>query len=140
MPKARGRPRQQKGVIELSRRPEVDETAPDADGTVEVTFSERHVVDLDPDNRIAVRLELGSWKQLVDFAMIQQIRLDGKWHDVVRYDCAHGEVHAHVYRKGQKLSTRKRICGLSDIEAGYEEAKTALFDGWIENGRRYRDG
>ncbi len=140
MTKAKGRHRQETGLSEISGAPEVDETPLDADGTIEITHTETYVIDLGSDDRIAVRLELGSWKQLVDFAMVQKIRIDGRWRDVVRYDCAHGEVHVHYYRRGQKPPIKKRICGLSDIEDGYKQAETALFDAWEENRRRYFDG
>ncbi|MGH2771497.1 MAG: DUF7718 family protein [Actinomycetota bacterium] len=66
--------------------------------------------------------------------------LDGTWQDVVRYDCAHEEVHVHFFARGSRKSTKKRVADLSDIKIGYEEAAKRLYDDWMENRRRYFHG
>jgi hypothetical protein len=35
---------------------------------------------------------------------------------------------------------KREVCGLDEIEDGYGRAMVALFDGWVENRRRYLDG
>jgi hypothetical protein len=138
MAKAKGRA-QERRLPEISGAPEVDEASQDADeeedGEVEVFH-----VPLTDEDRIVVRLVTGLRSQLLDFALTQQVRDGGQWYDVVRYDCAHDEVHVDRFRKGRRGSVKKSVCGLDQIEDGYEIANNAIFDGWEENRRRYFNG
>lgn len=93
---------------------------------------------LSDDSRAFLRFMIGSRNRLLDFALTQQVRIRGTWHDVVRYDC-HGSVHVHVFgRSGEEL--KKEICDLAEIDRGYETATAAISDGWQENRRRYLHG
>jgi hypothetical protein len=52
-----------------------------------------------------------------------------------------GDVHVHSYRKGRKKPIKKKeICGLGEIEDGYNHAEAAIFGRWEENRRRYFNG
>jgi hypothetical protein len=139
MTKKKGR-QDEKRLPAISGGPEINEASDDIDGEEEPTTTERFLIDLGDDDRVAVRLEIGSWGQLVDFAVVQQTRDGQRWRDVVRYDCSHGDVHLHSFRKGRKDAKKKVLCGLSDIEGGYKQAEDAIFDRWEDNRRRYLNG
>ncbi len=140
MTKAKGRHRRESRLPEISGAPEVEADPPDVDDAEEHVEQMDFPIFLTDDDRGHVRVVTGSWGQLVDFAVAQQVRVDGEWHDVLRYDCAHGTVHLDQYRKGRKKPTKKAVCGLDQIEEGYKEAEEAIFDHWEENRRRYFDG
>jgi hypothetical protein len=135
MTKAKGRAKERR-LPEISGAPEVDEASEDADeekdGKLDVI-----PMPLTEEDRIILRMVTGLRGQLLDFALTQQVRDGGQWRDVVRYDCAHGKVHMDRFTKGQSGATKKEICGLEQIEEGYEIAKDAIFDGWEENRWRY---
>jgi len=138
--KAKGRHRRESQLPEISGAPEVAEASPDADEGDEPGKVEEYKAPLGESDRVVVRIVIGMRGQLLDFALIQQVRDGERWRDVVRYDCSHGEVHEDRYMKGQKGATKKEICGLAEIEDGYKIAEDAIFDGWEENRRRYFDG
>jgi hypothetical protein len=141
MTKAKGRPQRERGLPEISGAPEADEASPDAEEEAEEYGTlEDYPIYLTEDDRAHVRTVRGLRKQLLDFALVQQVKVDGKWCDVVRYDCAHDEVHVDTYRKGRKKPTKKKVCGLDEIEDGYNRAEAAIFDRWQENRRRYFNG
>ena len=137
MTKAKGRHRREARVPEISGAPEV----PEPTSVYEDTRAETYVVDLSQDDRIIVRDVRGSIGQVVDFVLTQEVLIDGEWHVVVRYDCAHGSVHVHRFKRGRRAPmVKKEICALDDIDEGYALAERTLFDGWEENRRRYFDG
>lgn len=140
MTKAKGRHRQERGLPEISGAPEVAKAPLDADEEDEYGDPQEFKVPLGDDDRAVVRMVFGMRGQLLDFALVQQLRDGGRWRDVVRYDCSHGEVHEDRYVKGQRGATKKEICGLGEIEDGYKVAEDAIFEGWEENRRRYFDG
>jgi hypothetical protein len=140
MTKAKGRHRRESRLPEISGAPEVSEEALDADDEEEFGKLEEYLLYLSDDDRALVRMVTGSRSQLLDFAVVQQVHDGGRWHDVVRYDCAHGDVHVHSYWKGRKQPTKKTICSLDEIEDGYKQAETVVVDRWEENRRRYFNG
>jgi hypothetical protein len=140
MTKAKGRHRREAGLPEISGAPEIPKTSPGVDEEPEFGEVEEFKAPLGDDDRVVVRLVTGMRGQLLDFALIQQVRDGGRWRDVVRYDCAHGEVHEDRYVKGRKGATKKEICHLGEIEDGYKYADKAVFDRWEENRRRYFNG
>lgn len=78
--------------------------------------------------------------QLTDFCISQQRLIDGLWLDVVRYDCAHGSIHAHYFRSdGSEIRKRdvKKIENFADIREGYDRAYKSLMAKWVENARRF---
>jgi hypothetical protein len=135
MTKAKGRA-QERRLPKISGAPEVNQPSQDADeeeeGQVEVI-----PMPLTDEDRIILRMETGLRGQLLDFAFVQQVKDGGQWQDVVRYDCEHDTVHMHRFTKGGTGTSRKEICGLDQIEEGYEIVNNAIFDGWEENRRRY---
>jgi hypothetical protein len=141
MTKKKGR-QDEKRLPEISGAPELNEASPDADEEAEEFGKiEEYPIYLADDDRALVRMVTGSRGQLLDFAVVQQVHDDDGWSDVVRYDCAHGDVHVHSYRKGRNEPTGKRkICGLDEIEDGYKRAEAAIVDRWEENRRRYFNG
>lgn len=141
MTKAKGRHQRESRLPEISGAPEVDETLSDAEEEAEEHGTpEDYPIFLTENDRAHVRTVRGSRKQLLDFAVLQQVKVDGEWCDVIRYDCAHDEVHVDIYRKGRKKPTKKKVCGLDEIEDGYNQAEAAIFDRWEENRRRYFHG
>jgi len=141
MTKPKGRHRRESRLQEISGAPEVEETPSNADDPEEEYGTlEDYPIHLTEDDRAYVRTVRGSRRQLLDFAVLQQVKVDGEWRDVVRYDCAHDEVHVDTYRKGRKKPTKKNVCGLDEIEDGYSQAEAAIFDRWEENRRRYFNG
>jgi hypothetical protein len=136
MTKAKGRHRRESRLPEISGRPEQRSSTDENDQYEETDWVSYHIYLSDQD-RIVVRQVLGLYKQVVDFAIIQQISVDGKWHDVVRYDCSHGRVHLHLFKHGRVESMTEEICSLDRIEEGYARAEAVVFDEWAENRRRY---
>jgi hypothetical protein len=110
MTKAKGRQRREKGVKEISGAPEAKESPeePDEEGDEEGIRSD-YPIYLSDEDRAFVRMVHGSRNQLLDFAIVQQVNVDGEWHDVVRYDCNHGTVHVHLFRRGGKPGLRRSL-------------------------------
>jgi hypothetical protein len=139
--KARGRLGHEKGIREIGPALEIDaEDDPSAEPTEEfVYFSE-----LSTSDRLVERLVVGSWGQLVSFAVTQQVHLDGDWKDVVRYDCAHGLVHKDNFRKSRAGSKKEKMTplkpGSTTLEETHDEVWEALQGSWEENRRRYLNG
>jgi hypothetical protein len=139
MAKAKGRHRRESRLPEISGAPEVEEPPTNVGDVEEHHTFDDYPVYLTDDDRAHVRTVSGSRGQLIDFAVVQQVRVDGEWRDVLRYDCAHGEIHLHRYRQGRK-PIKRAVCGLDQIEEGYSRADHAIFGQWQENRRRYFDG
>lgn len=140
MTKPKGRHRQESRLREISGAPEVANAAPDADEEDEFGEVQEYKIPLGENDRVVLRMVIGMRGQLLDFALVQQVLDGGRWSDVVRYDCSHGEVHEHRFVKRQRSTIKKEICGLTEIEDGYKVAEDVIFDGWEENRRRYFDG
>jgi hypothetical protein len=141
MTKAKGRQRREKGVKEISGAPEAKEPPeePDEEGDEEGIRSD-YPIYLSDEDRAVIRMVHGSRNQLLDFAIVQQVNVDGGWHDVVRYDCNHGTVHVHLFKRGGKQTAKRDICDLVDIDRGYDIAEAAILQGWKEQRRRYFHG
>ena len=91
-----------------------------------------YVVDLGPDARKRHH-HRASRGQVVEFVVQLEVKLEGEWKPVVRYDCAHGHAHRDRYnRKGEKQTDDLRFLD-------YNEA-LALADRDINrNWREYRE-
>lgn len=109
------------------------------DATVEETTEHTIEIYLDLDDRVIQRMVVGTWKQVVDFSLTQQTRVDGTWHDVIRFDCAHGTVHSHTFSAGGG-DTKQEIADLDDLDDSCDAVLGKLYDGWEERRRRYRHG
>ncbi len=92
-----------------------------------------------PTDRVVVRLQLHAGR-LVDFALVQQRRTgEDAWRDVASADCRHGEVHVHWHNADGTRSGRKVLRPITmqqDVEDGYDEASSIMFEEWDENLRR----
>lgn len=128
MTKSKGRFAQEKRLVRLDGAgDEEPDEAPDWEPPDDV-LQEEHPIIFDDENRLLVRL---AWDgaQLADFCLALQTRIEGKWLDVVRYDCAHGTVHAHYFRRdGSELHRRtvRQISGFKDVRDGYDIAYKAI--------------
>ena len=109
---------------------------PEDDGGIPYIFP----IYLSDDDRAYLRMVVGPRNRLVDFALTQQIRMAGRWHDVVRYDCSHGSVHVHHFRRRRAESEIREVCDLDDIDYGYAVAVADILGNWEENRRRYLHG
>ena len=141
MPKAKGRFQKERRLKEMSAPPEPsasETTDPSEEPVTTSTFP----VPLSDEDRMVVRLTTGQWDQIVDFAIMQQVLVEGKWRDVVRYDCAHGRVHAHAFRFGRDDPVKEwDLRGCDDLEDGYKRAWGVILSEWQASHRRYfRDG
>ena len=69
---------------------------------------------------------------VVAFMVQLEVRVEGRWQPVVRYDCAHGFAHRDRYnRKGEQ---RK-----DDLEMDFEQALTFADEDLDEHWAAYRD-
>lgn len=82
-------------------------------------------LDLAAGNRLGVRqvFRRGT-TDLVEMCVWQSIRVDGKWEEVSRIDCAHGHVHRHYFTR----TGDSKIVPLEDLTQLH--AKEAL-DRWV---------
>ena len=83
--------------------------------------------------------------KLMDFVMVQYVEFDHEvTADVVVVDCLHGKgVHVHRYRYDGTQVSEKRlrvIGGPDDVEAGFVEAESIIYDHWEANVRTWERG
>lgn len=84
---------------------------------------------LDAQKRHHHEIQSGS---VVAFMVQLEVRVQGTWQTVVRYDCAHGFAHCDRYnRKGEQ---RKE-----DLEMSFEDALTFADEDLDERWAGYRD-
>jgi hypothetical protein len=136
----RGRVRRSRGLIDKSA-----ETAPAAEPVWEryrdgALRDEQHIEFTAVD-----RVYQSLWRdgrQITDFVLIQQVKIRGKWRDVVKVDCCHQEVHAH-HLCSNGTETKKilqKVAKPADLGIGLEKASTLIFDKWKDNLRRWDRG
>lgn len=119
---------------------------PDPDECVEV----RDIYVLDAGHEVKVRYDLWRGRLIVEFAIVQQVRHNGRWVEVARIDsCQHGTVHKHQLRKsrpndrvGQRidLETIPAQNGWTMVDGWYDKALQKMQDEWKDNLRRWRRG
>jgi hypothetical protein len=140
MTKSKGRFAREKGLPKLTGGPELpaegasQDWAPPRDVLVE-----EYRIIFDDENRMFIRLAIDG-PQLADFCVSQQMLVDGQWKDVVRFDCAHGTIHAHYLRRdGSEMRRREvmKISGFADIRDGYDEACDVVVSKWTDHARRF---
>lgn len=98
--------------------------------------NEEDVIHLDADNRVFARRR--SWRgKLIEFALVQQTRALGEWHDVIRADTCHGEVHLHIRgaEGGERREVIHAITDAASVERGYDVCIARVFDRAEENVR-----
>ena len=146
MTKAKGRHRIEGRVKEVSSAldPTGDDiTSSSEDDGLDEFDEQEYVIALGSDgqDRAVLRQVFDERDSLVDFALTQEIRLDGRWFPVLRVDCSHGTVHIDRFRKGRMKPIRKQLVGdSSDLDAAYDMACERIYDHWHENRRGYVGG
>ncbi len=70
--------------------------------------------------------------RVVAYAVQLEVFIEGKWHPVIRYDCAHG--YAHVDRYNIHGETSKE-----EISLAFAEALTAAEEDLEQNWKAYRE-
>jgi hypothetical protein len=81
--------------------------------------------------------------RLVEFAMVAQISVAGRWCDVAAVDTRHEEVHFHLLsRTGHRIARKVLfpIYGPDDVDRGWDEGERMLLSGWEEHVRRWECG
>src|SRR5215468_7692552 len=140
MGKAKSRSRIERRLADMAvPTPVAEPWLPDPD---ECEDHPPYTFDLGPDARVIVRLRTHVTR-LVEFALIQQVRYDGQWREVVKIDTAHGEVHAHWFHHSGAQSARtvlQPIRNVDDVDEGYRRAESIVFDNWQTNQRRWQRG
>lgn len=122
--------------IWVSTEPRIWE--PYRDGAV----ADENPIRINDTNQVVVRF----WRDgrsIVDFTIHQQLRYFGHWHDVVRVDCNHGEVHYHLMDKSGgelKREVIREIRAIGDVSKGYGMAHEWVWNTYEENTRRWRRG
>jgi hypothetical protein len=96
---------------------------------------------LSDESRAHLRMVVGPRNRLLYFALMHQIQVAEEWVNVLRYDCSHGYVHVHRFKRGKaEPVAKRRVCDLDDIDRGYDEAVADVLGNWQENRRRYLNG
>jgi hypothetical protein len=138
MTKARGRRQIEQRVVDIDDTPDEDPSVwtPDLEGATE----ERYPCDIDAKNRFHVRL-ISCNGQLQAFAIVHHTLYGGRWQEIARADCAHGDIHIdRTTRKGKKLKTRRvrTIRSERDVHDGFEEAWAILEEERSEHLRQWK--
>jgi hypothetical protein len=101
----------------------------------------------DPDERNRTLVRIWLYRGLiVNFVLCQQTLRRGRWIEIARIDCCHGEVHRHdVDEHGRRLAKRILIREIPPGEAGwkvveeeYETARLNMERSWEDRLRRWR--
>jgi hypothetical protein len=101
---------------------------------------EQHI-ELNQENRVYQSI----WRDgrlTTDFVLVQQVKVKGRWRDVLKVDCCHGTVHVHNLTQDGKNETKdiQRIDKSADLLVGLEKATSKVFEHWQNNVRRWRRG
>jgi hypothetical protein len=80
--------------------------------------------------------------QLTDFIYVLKYKVGGRWKDVVKVDCCHSAVHAHLYRQKSVETVRdlQVISTPKDLMIGCEKAENVVFDQSESQIRRWSRG
>lgn len=133
------RPKRSKGVniSGQATEPAAPPWAPYRDGA---TRDEQHIEFADGS-----RVYQSIWRdghQITDFVLVQQVKIRGKWRDVVKVDCCHGTAHVHQHTEGGRNDTRDlhSIASPADVQIGLKLATDLVYDHWRNNLRRWQRG
>lgn len=104
-------------------------------------------VVLSAGHELYVRFLLWKDRLIVEFAIGQIVRHNGRWVEVARIDTCHASVHKHQLRKdrpddtvGQReeLEAVPIVNGWTTVDRWYDRALILMKDSWNENLRRWR--
>ena len=88
------------------------------------------------------------WKEtyLVEFAIVQIVRVGGEWREVARIDTEHGTVHKHQLKRSapedtvgirEQLASIPAVGGWEVVDRWYDEALKLMQTDWRDNYRRW---
>lgn len=93
-----------------------------------------------------LRVRFATYQNLVvDFAVVQIVRIDGKWEVVAKIDCDRGVIHRHQYARdtGEDLWDHRPLYVVPTeqswqvVDRWYEKAVDMMEDEWEDNLRRW---
>jgi hypothetical protein len=93
-----------------------------------------------------LRLRYAVYRNLiVDFAVVQIVRVMGEWLNVAKIDCDRGVIHRHQYERetGTDLWDHRPLCeippqgGWEVVDRWYDTAVGMMEDEWEDNLRRW---
>ncbi|WP_449560182.1 DUF7718 family protein [Micromonospora echinaurantiaca] len=95
-------------------------------------------------NELRVRMAIYR-NQIVDFAVVQIVRVDGKWVRVAKIDCDRGVIHRHQYVRstGEDVWDHRPLCeippdrGWEVVDRWFDQALQLMEDEWEDNLRRW---
>lgn len=99
----------------------------------------KNVIPLSDHDRVRTALGYGRHRQLVDFVIQQEIRIDGRWRSVRRYDLEHGRFHVDIYSRRGGRPKKVWLEESLTTDDACEEAETQIFDHWEEHRRTFCD-
>ncbi len=105
------------------------------------TFRDEQHIEFNADNRVYQSI----WRDgqvTSDFVLVQQVKVRGRWRDVVKVDCCHGAVHVHNLTMSGKNETKdlQKIIRPADLLSGFGKATDLVYDHWQNNVRRWNRG
>lgn len=142
MTKSKGRPKKRR-LADMSASPPPDRPDRYERPPLEDCEEYKQTFDLAVGHKMGLRQRfLRGRNELVDFAVWQKTFDGGAWHDVVRIDCAHGEVHVHRYTRAgeehrQVLEVIPPDGGPPVIDRWFTRAEGMMQNGWYENVGRW---
>ncbi|WP_329105614.1 hypothetical protein OG792_33100 [Micromonospora sp. NBC_01699] len=98
----------------------------------------------EPGNELRVRQSIYR-NRIVDFAVIQIVRVDGAWINVAKIDCDRGVIHRHQYVRstGEDVWDHRPLeeippdQGWKVVDRWFDRALQMLEDDWEGNLRRW---
>lgn len=95
---------------------------------------------INEDARYTQRLGFDERGRLVEWAVVQSRRRNGRWQRAAVYDICHGKgVHVHLFNQQETEFTEtylRPVTSYKDVEDGLDHVLDRLSDGWLENERR----
>lgn len=84
-------------------------------------------LDLNSNERLRIYISIKNGK-VIDVVVQYETKINGKWVNIVRYDCAHGFFHRDIiYPNGEK---DKQVIEFDNLEAALSYAEQDLKDRW----------
>jgi hypothetical protein len=95
---------------------------------------ETYPIEVGPEHRLMVRMNLDPDERIVEFNLIQLVRV-GVWTPVYRVCTSHAMVHVHRYRRDGTTDRIELapITSVNDVMRAFDEQYGAILDGWDDN-------
>ena len=91
----------------------------------------KYPLSLEDEFVVEIRIEK---RKVVDFKVMYNTIIDGKEHQVVRYDCSHGYAHKDILYKRPR---RKKKMARLAYDKLFDLAKDDIIQNWEEYKRKY---